>query len=126
MTDRPLEHFRTSIISDQIEEVYLAAAEAVKRMHKLHIPMIDFELQGDYGGQGVQEFVYEAGHPEKSAVLNTSSSADMQVEWTVIPSVKIKKKVLAAWRDVAFDRGTMIKFYLIDDPEELYDYQLIE
>ena len=123
--DRPLEIFRTTIISAKFDELYLAAAEAVKRMRRLQTLMIDFELQGDYGGQGVHEFVYEAGHPENSAVLNKSSSADIKVEWTVVPSVEIKEEILAAWRDVAIERGSTIELYLIDDPEDLYNYRLI-
>ena len=126
MIDRPLESFRTTIISTKFEEIYLAAARAVKHMRTLKTLQIDFELQGDYGGPGTHEFIYEAGCPETSLVLNQSSSADIKVEWTIIPSAKIKEEGLTAWRDVAFDRGSTIELYIIDNAEDLYDYRLIE
>jgi hypothetical protein len=126
VTDRPFEWFRTTIISEKLEEIYLSAAKAVRRMRKLKTLIISFELEGDYGEPGMHEFAYEAGHPEDSVVLNESSLADIKVEWTIVPSVKINNEVLAAWRDVAFDRGLTIELYIVDNPEDLYDYNLIE
>jgi len=124
--DRPLEPFRTTLISDKFSEIYLAAAKAVKRMRKLKTLIMYFELQGDYGGPGIHEFFYEAGHPETSAVLNKASSADIKVEWTIVPAVEIKEEVLAAWRDVAWDRGLTIELYVVDSPDDLCEYRLIE
>jgi hypothetical protein len=124
--DRPYEWFRTTIISEKLEEIYLSAAKAVMRMRKLKTLSISFELEGDYGGPGMHEFVYEAGHLEDSVVLNKSSLADIKVERTIVPSVKIKDEVLAAWRDVAFDRGLTIEFSVSDNPVDLYDFRLIE
>jgi hypothetical protein len=126
MIDRPFEPFRTTIISDKLEEIYLAAAKAVKRMRKLKTLIIFFVLQGSYGGPGIHELFYEAGHPETSVVLNKASTADIKVEWTIIPAVEIKQEVLAAWREVALDRGSTIELYVVDDPDDLCDYRLIE
>lgn len=126
MIDMPLEPLRTTIISAKLDAIYLTAAGAVKRMRKLETLAIRFELQGNYGGEGTHEFYYEAGHPEKSVVLNKASSADIKVEWTIVPSVKISEEVLAAWHDVAVDRGLTIELYIVDHPEDLYDYRLIE
>jgi hypothetical protein len=58
--------------------------------------------------------------------LSKSSSADIKLEWTMIPSVEIGETVLAAWREIAADRGSTIEFYIIDNPENLYDDRLIE
>jgi len=124
--DRPLEPFRTTIINDKFEEIYLAAAKAVKRMRKLKTLIIYFELQGDYGGPGIHEFFYEAGLPGTSVVLNKASSADIKVEWAIIPAVEIKEEVLAAWRGVALDRGSTIELYVVDNPDDLCEYWLIE
>jgi hypothetical protein len=124
--DRPLEPFRATIISDKFSKIYFAAANAVKRMRKLKTLVLYFELQGDYGGPGIHEFFYEAGHPETSVVLNKASSADIKVEWTIIPAVRIKEEVLAAWRDVALERGLTIELYVVDNPDDLCDYRLIE
>jgi hypothetical protein len=126
MIDRPLELFRTSIVPAKFKEIYTAAAKAVKRMRKLLTLPITFELQGDYGGPGTHEFFYEAGHPRDSVILSKSSSADIKLEWTMIPSVEIGETVLAAWREIAADRGSTIEFYIVDNPENLYDDRLIE
>jgi hypothetical protein len=126
MIDRPFEWFRTTIIKEKLEEINLSAAKAVMRMRKLNTLVISFELEGDYGGPGMHEFVYEAGHLEDSVVLNKSSSGDIKVEWTIVPPVKIKDEILAAWRDFAFDRGLTIEFSIADNPVDLYDYRLIE
>jgi hypothetical protein len=70
--------------------------------------------------------VFDAGDLQDSAMLNKSPLADIRVAWTTVPSFKIKEEVLAAWRDVAFDRGSTIQLYVADNPIDLYDYQLIE
>lgn len=124
--DRPLEPFRTAIVPAEFERIYLTAAKAVTRMHKLLIFTINFEPQGEFGGPGIHEFVYEAGNPPKPKTLSKSSSADIKVEWTIIPSIEIREEVLAAWREVASARGASIDLYLIDDPDDLYDYRLIK
>lgn len=126
MMDRPLELFRTAIVAAEFEGIYLAAAKAVKCMHKLLTFTINFELQGEFGGPSIHEFVYEVGNPPEPKTLSISSSADIKVEWTIIPSIEIKEEVLASWREVASARGASIDLYLIDNPDDLYDYRLIE
>jgi len=55
------------------------------------------------------------------------SSADIKVEWGLIPAIDIDYEVLKAWRDVRSARGASIKLYkLRDQANDYYDYRLIE
>lgn len=125
MMDRPLELFHIAIVPAEFDGIYLTAANAIKRMPRLLTLTINFELQGEFGGPGIHEFVYEAGNPPESKILSKSSSADIKVEWTIVPSIELREEVLAAWRRVASARGASIDLYLIDNPDDLYDYRLI-
>jgi hypothetical protein len=52
MIDRPFKYFRTTIISEKLEKMYIPAAKAVMRMRKLKKLAISFELEAEYGGPG--------------------------------------------------------------------------
>jgi hypothetical protein len=124
--DRPLELFRIALVPAKFEEIYVAAANAVKSMHRLQEMCIGFELNGDFGGSGEHLFIYEAGHLAESKTLATSSLAEIKVEWTIIPSMEIPEKVLSSWREVGSAKNTSIEIYLIDNPNDYSDYRLIE
>jgi hypothetical protein len=124
--DRPLELFRIALTPAKFEEIYIAAAKAVKRMRKLRSIFINFELNGHFGGPGNHMFIYEAGHPCEPQTLATSSTADIKAEWTIIPSIEFPDEVVSAWREVGSAKDASIELYLIDNPDDLVDYRLVE
>jgi hypothetical protein len=124
--DRPLELFRIALTPAKSEEIYIAAAKAVKRMRKLRSIFINFELNGHFGGPGNHMFIYEAGHPCEPQTLATSSTADIKAEWTIIPSIEFPDEVVSAWREVGSAKDASIELYLIDNPDDLVDYRLVE
>ena len=61
----------------------------------------------------------------KPITLNKASLADIKVEWTTTPSIKISDIVLDAWRDVGSAKDASIELYLIDNSDDLKDWRLI-
>lgn len=122
--DVPLNPFRTAMDREKFKDIYLAAAQAVKRMPKLRKLEISFDLQGDAGmGPGDHEFSYMQSTTESWC---QESSADIKVGWGMVPAVEMDDEVMEAWREVGEAKGSSIELYLRDQNEDYYDYRLIE
>lgn len=121
--DVPLNPFRLAVDPAKFKDIFLAAAQAVKRMPKLRSLEISFDLQGDAGmGPGDHEFSYLHSTTEKWI---RQSDAEIKVGWGMVPAVEIEDEVLKAWAEVGEVKGASIELFLRNQNEDYYDYKPI-
>jgi len=113
--------FRTSTDPVKFEEIYLAAAQAVRRMPKLRALEICFETLRSSLGQGEHELRYVHGTDRWCS----SSSAEIKVGWGLVPAIDIDDAVLKAWREVGVAKNASIELYLRDQDLNYDDFRLI-
>ena len=122
--DQPTQPFRTATDPVKFKEIYLAAADAVKRMPKLRELLMIFDLQAQSAwGRGVHEFCYTHVHDDRS--LYSAKFADISARWTLVPPIPIDEVVLKAWKNVAVTKGALIDLFLRSQDEDESDYRLI-
>lgn len=111
--DVPYNPFRTSTDPAKFREIYLAAADAVRRMPKLLVFEIYFQLMGQSGfGEGEHEFRYRVGNDD---MWCRSSTADVNLGWGLIPMISLDHDVVEAWRNVGHAVDRSVKVFTRDD-----------
>lgn len=97
--DVPLMFFRTAMTPQRFSELYMAIANAVRRMLRLNDLRIEFDVQGQtYFGSADHEFCFT--RDEKSRVI--------KAEWVIEPPIEIESTVLQAWKDVGIMHQTEV------------------
>lgn len=127
--DVPLNVFRTATDPAKFKEIYLAAAEAVKRMPILRCLEIWFNVQGSCSfGQGEHEFRYLSGQGQRKGrdAWCKSSTAELRVGWGLIPTIELDAEVLQAWRGVGAAKGNASIELLLRDDFDYDDFKVIQ
>ena len=96
--DVPNYPFRTAANPRKMDEVYLAAAEAVRKMPELRLVDMHFDIHGGTElGKGEHYFRFVQGED----FWIKKSNADVKVVCEVTPDFEVAPEALQAWRDVA-------------------------
>ena len=99
--------------SPSFSQLYIAIAEAVKQMPVLHKLAISFALQSLDPRLEVQhEFLFATG----DELWTKQSSAELKVNWSLLPYDGVSADVVAAWIAVGVAKSASIDILVSQDP----------
>lgn len=124
--DTPLFPFRTAINPAKFRSIYLAAADAVKRMPKLRVLHIYFEDKCEETGIGRSDHEFRYARNTTCPAWYADPKAEITVGWALPLVVDIDTEVLSAWKEVGEYKDALVGFHRWDVDAYQYDYQVIE